>query len=465
MDARNQLLRRLPAVDAVMAREDVQALLAEQPRNLVLGGARRAIADRRAALLAGRSQRTAIGAADVQAAIDRWTRPRLRTVINATGVMLHTNLGRAPLPPVALERMGRVCTTYSNLEFDLDSGRRGQRLALVRDILCELTGAEAALVVNNNAGAVYLGLRALAAGRQVLVSRGELVEIGGSFRVPDVMAASGAELCEVGTTNRTRLADYERAIGPETGLILKVNRSNFALVGFTEETPVEQLAELARRAGLTFMLDMGSACLLERPPAQMQGYRPRAALEAGADLICFSGDKLLGGPQAGIVLGAERLVAQLARDPMARALRVDKMTLAALEACLDAYRGGDEAARALPVVAMMLAEPDALRRRAERLQAALAERLPGWSLAVEASEAQVGGGSLPLLNWPSFAVALQPPAGGCAALAERLRSGEPAVLGRLQHERLLLDVRCLLGDDQLAPLADAVARAAAAPAG
>ncbi len=465
MDARNQLLRRLPAVDAVMARQDVQALLAEQPRNLVLGGARRAIADRRAALLAGRSQRTDIGAADVQTAIDRWTRPRLRTVINASGVMLHTNLGRAPLPPEVLERMARVCTSYSNLELDLASGRRGQRMALVRDILCELTGAEAALVVNNNAGAVYLGLRALAAGRQVLVSRGELVEIGGSFRVPDVMAASGAELCEVGTTNRTRLADYERAIGPETGLILKVNRSNFALVGFTEETPVEQLAELARRAGLPLMLDMGSACLLERPPAQMHGYRPRAALEAGADLVCFSGDKLLGGPQAGVVLGAERLVAQLARDPMARALRVDKMTLAALEACLAVYRGGDEAARVLPVVAMMLAEPDALRRRAERLRAALAERLPDWSLAVEASEAQVGGGSLPLLAWPSSAVALQPPAGGCAALAERLRSGEPAVLGRLQHERLLLDVRCLLGDEQLEALADAVARAAAAAAG
>jgi len=312
-------------------------------------------------------------------------------------------------------------------------------------------------VVNNNAAAVYLILRALAAGREVLVSRGELVEIGGSFRIPDVMAASGARLREVGTTNRTRLADYERAIGPETGLILKVHRSNFELVGFTEETPLADLAGLARQHRLPLVLDLGAATLLEQPPEPVRPYVVASVLKAGPDLVCFSGDKLLGGPQAGIILGAEQLVGRLARDPMARALRVDKLTLAALEACLSAYRGGDPGARSIPVVDMLMASGDELRARAERLCGMIRERACGLQAEVIPSQAQVGGGSLPLVQWPSFAVALRPAGLGLEEMAERLRLGEPAVLGRLQQDRLVLDVRTLVSDTQLSALAERVA--------
>ncbi len=442
----------------MLARADVQALLQRHPRSVVAGGVRRAVDARRSAMLDGLTDRDEIDVDDVSRAIEDWTRPALRTVINATGILLHTNLGRAPLPRAAVERLAAVCGTYSNLEMNLTNGKRGSRMDLVRDVLLERTGAEAALVVNNNAAAVYLALRTLAAGREVIVSRGELVEIGGSFRVPDVMAASGAVLREVGTTNRTRLSDYERAIGPETALILKVHRSNFELVGFTEETSLKELAPLARQHRLPLVMDMGSATLLDRPPAPVRACSIAKVLADGPDLVCFSGDKLLGGPQAGIILGSQQVVGRLASDPMARALRVDKMTLAALEACLCAYRGGDEGARTIPVVGMLLAGPDELRARAERLLALIRERTRGVEAEVIASAAQVGGGSLPLVDFPSFAVALRPADGKVEALAERLRTGEPAVLGRLQQDRLLLDVRTLLDDEQVGALSDALTR-------
>src|SRR5438105_191771 len=321
---------------------------------------------------------------------------RLRRVLNATGVLVHTNLGRAPLAEAAVERLLTTAAGYSNLEFDLAAGARGSRQEHLVDILRRLTGAEAALVVNNNAGAVLLALAALAEGREVIVSRGELIEIGDGFRIPDVLGRSGARLVEVGTTNRTRAADYERAIGPETALLLRVHQSNFRLVGFTERPRLAELAEVARRHSLPLVDDLGSGVLvqLEDEPSA------RDSLAAGADLVCFSGDKLLGGPQAGIVVGRAELVERLRRHPLQRALRADKLTLAALEGTLSLYLDPERALRDLPVLRMLQEPAEAVRARAERLA-----DLTGGT--VEETVARVGGGALPLGELPSFACALE----------------------------------------------------------
>jgi len=349
--------------------------------------------------------------------------PSLRRVINATGVIAHTNLGRAPLAEPAIERVRDVARGYSNLEYDLAAGGRGSRQAHVAGILGRLTGAEAALVVNNNAAAVMLALAALAEGREVLVSRGELIEIGDGFRIPDVLERSGARLREVGTTNRTRAADYEAAIGPETALLLRVHQSNFRVIGFTEQPRLEELADVARRNGLPLVDDLGSGALVD------VGDEPtaRASLAAGADLVCFSGDKLLGGPQAGIVVGRAELVEQLRRHPLQRALRADKLTLAALEGTLAlALDSPDE----IPVLRMLREPIETVRARAERL----AELVQG---EVEETVARAGGGALPLAELPSFACAVE------EALTTPLRLGEPPVVGILRDGRLLLDCRTL----------------------
>jgi L-seryl-tRNA(Ser) seleniumtransferase len=362
-------------------------------------------------------------------------RPSLRRVLNATGVIVHTNLGRAPLADAALDHVRETARGYSNLEYDLSTGSRGSRQDHVASLLRRLTGAEAALVVNNNAAAVLLALAALAEEREVVVSRGELIEIGDGFRIPDVLARSGARLVEVGTTNRTRAADYERAIGPETAVLLRVHQSNFRVVGFTEQPRVEELAAVARRHELPLVDDLGSGVLTEltdEPSA-------RDALASGADLVCFSGDKLLGGPQAGIVVGRADLVERLRRHPLQRALRADKLTLAALEGTLLAYL--DEPTR-IPVL-RMLGEPAAsVRTRAERL----AELVGG---SVEETIARVGGGALPLAELPSFACAVD------ESLAASLRLGDPPVVGILRDGKLLLDCRTLR-DDELADVAAAV---------
>jgi L-seryl-tRNA(Ser) seleniumtransferase len=373
----------------------------------------------------------------VEAELELLLAPRLRRVLNATGVVVHTNLGRAPLAPEALERVSEVGGGYSNLEFDLSAGSRGSRQDHVAATLRELTGAEAALVVNNNAGAVLLALAALAAGKEVIVSRGELVEIGDGFRIPDVLAHSAARLVEVGTTNRTRLADYERAIGPETGVILRVHQSNFRIVGFTEQPSVRELARLAERRGLVLVDDLGSGVLEElrdEPSA-------RRSVADGASLVCFSGDKLLGGPQAGIVAGRAELVERLRRHPLQRALRADKLTLAALEGTLALYR---TAPRRIPVLRMLQEQPTAVLSRAERLAA-----LTGG--AVEATVARVGGGALPLAELESYACTLE------LELATLLRLGDPAVVGIVRDDRLLLDCRTL-ADDEVEEAANAVAK-------
>jgi L-seryl-tRNA(Ser) seleniumtransferase len=349
--------------------------------------------------------------------------PSLTRVLNATGVIVHTNLGRAPLAEAALDHVREATRGYSNLEFDLTTGSRGSRQDHVAGILRRLTGAESALVVNNNAAAVLLALAALAEGREVIVSRGELIEIGDGFRIPDVLTRSGARLVEVGTTNRTRAADYEQAIGPETAVLLRVHQSNFRVVGFTEQPRVEELASVARRHALPLVDDLGSGvlgALTDEPSA-------REVLAAGADLVCFSGDKLLGGPQAGVIAGRADLVERLRRHPLQRALRADKLTIAALEGTLQLHIDAPER---IPVL-RMLREPAAeVRERANRLAAAVGG-------TVEKTVARVGGGALPLAELPSFACAVD------EALTGPLRAGAPPVVGIVRDGRLLLDCRTL----------------------
>ncbi|HJV29376.1 MAG TPA: L-seryl-tRNA(Sec) selenium transferase [Gaiellaceae bacterium] len=364
--------------------------------------------------------------------------PSLRRVLNATGVIVHTNLGRAPLAEAALDHVREATRGYSNLELDLTTGSRGSRQDHVAGILRRLTGAEASLVVNNNAAAVLLALAALAEGREVIVSRGELIEIGDGFRIPDVLARSGARLVEVGTTNRTRAADYESAIGPETAVLLRVHQSNFRVVGFTEQPRVEELAAIARRHELPLVDDLGSCvlgALTDEPSA-------REALAAGADLVCFSGDKLLGGPQAGVVAGRADLVERLRRHPLQRALRADKLTIAALEGTLQLHLDAPER---IPVLRMLREPVEGVRRRAERLAAAVAG-------TVEETVARVGGGALPLAELPSFACAVE------EGLAAPLRGATTPVVGIVRDGRLLLDCRTL--DDDEVPEVAAAVRAA-----
>ena len=365
-------------------------------------------------------------------------RPALRRVLNATGVIVHTNLGRAPLAAAALERVIEATRGYSNLEYDLAEGRRGSRQDHVTAIVQRLTGAESAIVVNNNAGALLLALAALAEGRDVIVSRGELIEIGDGFRIPDVLARSGARLVEVGTTNRTRAADYENAIDERTALLLRVHQSNFRVVGFAEQPSLGELAAVARARDLPLVDDLGSGALLDlsdEPTA-------RASLAAGADLVCFSGDKLLGGPQAGIVAGRADLVERLRRHPLHRALRIDKLSLAALEGTLLLYLDPERALAEVPVLRMLREPAETVRDRAERLAAAVGGE-------VEETVARVGGGALPLHELPSFACAVE------ETLAAPLREREPAVVGIVRDGRLLLDCRTL-ADGELDEVADAV---------
>ena len=371
-------------------------------------------------------------------------RPRLRRVLNATGVVVHTNLGRAPLAQEAIARMVGAAGGYSNLEYDLEQGARGSRQDHLAAILQRLTGAEAALVVNNNAAAVLLALAALAEGRDVVVSRGELIEIGDGFRIPDVLARSGARLVEVGTTNRTRAADYERAIGHQTAVVLRVHQSNFRVVGFEERPRLEEVAAVARRHGLPLVDDLGSGHVSASNKLLLGQEEPtaRESLAAGADLVCFSGDKLLGGPQAGIVLGRAELIERLRRHPLQRAVRIDKLSLAALEGTLLLHL---EAPERIPVLRTLAQKRDAVRERAERLAAATGGE-------VEETVGRVGGGALPLAELPSFACGLE------ESLAVALRGGEPPVVGVVRDGRLLLD--CLTLTDEEAEEAAAAVRAA-----
>ena len=424
-------LRDLPSVDDVLRDERVSTF----PHELAVAAARTVLEQAREEIRDGREPGSL--ADRVVDELERARRPSLRRVLNATGVLVHTNLGRAPLADAALARVAEVGSGYSNLEYDLESGARGSRQDHLAGLLRRLTGAESALVVNNNAAAVLLALAALAEGREVVVSRGELIEIGDGFRIPDVLARSGARLVEVGTTNRTHASDYERAIGPDTALLLRVHQSNFRVVGFSERPSLGEIAEIARRHEVPLVDDLGSGALApvgdEPTPAE--------SLRAGADLVCFSGDKLLGGPQAGVVVGRAELVERLRRHPLQRALRADKLTLAALEGTLALAL--DPATRNHVPVLRMLHEPiEAVRARAERLAA-----LVGGE--VEETVARVGGGALPLAELPSVACAVE------EELAERLRLGEPPVVAVVRDGRTLLDCRTLT-DADVDPVAAAV---------
>ncbi|OGL20844.1 MAG: L-seryl-tRNA(Sec) selenium transferase, partial [Candidatus Rokubacteria bacterium RIFCSPLOWO2_12_FULL_69_21] len=382
----------------------------------------------------------------------------LAPVVNATGVVLHTNLGRALLSPLTLERLRRVGSAYSNLELDLKTKERGSRYVHVDGLLKRLTGAPASLVVNNNAAAVLLALESLARGKEVIVSRGELIEIGGEFRIPDIMRRSGAILREVGTTNRTHLKDYADAIGPETALLLKVHTSNYRVLGFTAQVPTRDLVELGRSRGIPAMEDLGSGCFVDLRPYGFP-YEPtvQEAVAAGLDLVSFSGDKLLGGPQAGIVVGKTELVERLKKNPLNRALRIDKLTLAGLEATLYAYEAGN-AIETIPTLRMLTERLAAVRRRARRLLRRLSPPVAAaLGAALSEGRAQVGGGSLPLVELPTVALAIGTAGRPAQQLDEALRNGEPPVIGRIADDRLLLDCRTVLNSD-IPALADALSR-------
>ncbi|HEU4722570.1 MAG TPA: L-seryl-tRNA(Sec) selenium transferase, partial [Gemmatimonadaceae bacterium] len=422
------------------------------PRTLVVDAVRAAVAQARETATAPADDDG--WAAAIASRLTELARPSLRRVINATGVVLHTNLGRAPLPDVAIDAVAAIAGGYSNLELDLASGARGSRYTHCAALLRELTGAEDALVVNNCAAALVLALNTVAEGREAILSRGELVEIGGSFRVHDIMSKSGARLREVGATNRTHLADYERAIGPETGALLKVHRSNFAVRGFTAEASVPELAPLAAAHGLPIVHDLGSGLLIGLESIGLRGEpTAREAREAGATIVVMSGDKLLGGPQAGLIVGEARWLEAMRRNPLARSYRVDKLTLAALEATLALYREPERALREIPTLALLGASCDALRARARALCETLAQ--DGVACAAIESTGSVGAGAFPDATLPGAAVALD---GDAERWAARLRAGSPAVVGRIHEGRMQLDLRAVL-ERELPALARAVVAA------
>ncbi|MCC6801578.1 MAG: L-seryl-tRNA(Sec) selenium transferase [Anaerolineae bacterium] len=433
----NSLLRALPSVDVLITSAGGAALAARYGRAAALDALRAALDSARASLLDGAEIPADAGALldAAAAALHRVFRPSLRPVINATGIILHTNLGRAPLSESAQRAMLDVAANYSTLEFDLDSGKRGSRLLHPEAALCAVTGAEAALVVNNNAAALLLILSAFAHGREVIISRGQLVEIGGGFRIPDVLLQSGAKLVEVGTTNRTRPADYQRAVTPETALILRAHASNFKQIGFVESAPLDALAQIAHKHNLLLVDDLGSGTLIDTTRYGL-AYEPlvQDSLAAGVDLVAFSGDKLLGGPQAGIILGKKPLIHALKRHALARAIRADKLCLAALVATLDHYRRGD-AAEHIPIWRMIARPLPEIQALAE----SWAQALDG---AVIPGESAVGGGSLPGATLPTALLALDVP--GADAFCAALRAGDLPVIARIRDGRVLLDPRTVL---------------------
>jgi L-seryl-tRNA(Ser) seleniumtransferase len=440
-------LRALPSV------EELAASLEGVPHPDAVRAARAVIEEERARILGGGGPPD-VGVSPLADAARTWlasdAQPRLRRVINASGVIVHTNLGRAPLADAARDAVAAAADGYSNLEYDLERGERGSRQAHVEELLCSLTGAEAAIVVNNCAGAVLLAAAALAAGRELIVSRGQLVEIGGSFRVPDVVAQSGATLVEVGTTNRTRLADYEAAVGERTGAIMRAHQSNFRTVGFVEEPSIEELCAL----GAPVIDDVGSGALAEGVPELADEPAVARSVAAGAAVACFSGDKLLGGPQAGLMVGRADAIGMCRSHPLARALRVDKLSLAALEATLRLYRDPRAAVREVPVLRMLVAAEAELQARAE----ALAARIGAARARVIRAPAKVGGGALPLLELEGPVCAVDPGALGADELARRLRAADPPVIGRTRDGWLLLDPRTLT-DDEARIAGDAVVNA------
>ncbi|HUF52084.1 MAG TPA: L-seryl-tRNA(Sec) selenium transferase [Longimicrobiales bacterium] len=443
--------RALPSVDRLLSSAEFGTLLTDQPRELVAIMLKDELAQVRAGLSAAAPlppelREAAFYAARVRAAITRASTASLVPVLNATGVVLHTNLGRAPLAVAAVDAIQRIALGYSNLEYDMDSGSRGSRYSHCRDILVRLTGAEDALVVNNNAAALVLALNTLARGLDAIISRGELVEIGGAFRVPEIMARSGAVLHEVGATNRTHIDDYRGALSARTGVLLKVHPSNFTMAGYTADVGVADLAGVARGAGVPLVHDIGSGLLL--PPAELglpaHEPTPAASLAAGADIITLSGDKLLGGPQCGIVLGRAALIDRMRRNPLCRALRVDKLTLAALAATLRLYLDPARARREIPVLRMLTLVPEELNARAAALAARCADA--GVPCRTFMASSAVGGGATPAAVLPTVLVQITIAQPRASELEQRLRSGEPHVIARIVDDCVALDLRTVPPD-------------------
>ncbi len=443
-------LRNLPSVERLVSRFEQEDGAGRYPRALLVECARAVVERARTRLLRAETVDVTPEAllADLRSLIQSRVTPTLTRAVNATGIILHTNLGRAPLSRAAAQAVADMLAGYSTLEIDRQSGRRGSRHHHVEPLLTRLTGAEAAFAVNNNAAAVLLTLAALAPGKPVIVSRGELVEIGGSFRMPDVMSQSGVALVEVGTTNRTHLKDYERAITPDMGLLLKVHRSNFTMSGFVTDVSTGDLVELGRRHGIPVVYDLGSGCLVDLRTRGLP-YEPtvQEAVALGCDVVTFSGDKLLGGPQAGLIVGRARYVETVRSHPLARTVRMDKLDYAALAATLQQYVDPETAWKTLPVLQMLGLSPDALRGRAEALRTDIAVVAPAWQVSTQASVAEVGGGSLPEAHLPSFAVTIRSPL-PADHLEQQLRAYQPPVFSRIENDAVLLDVRTLLPGDE-----------------
>ncbi len=455
--------RNLPSVNDVLAVPALQALEREHAHDVIVAAVRHELGEVRGRLgqgetLDGQLNAEAV-AGRVAERLGRELRPKLRKVINATGIILHTNLGRAPVAEAAARAAYEAARGYLNLELDLENGKRSSRQAAIRDWVCRLTGAESATAVNNNAAATVIALRAIAQGKEVVLSRGQLIEIGGSFRIPEIMAVSGASLREVGTTNITRLSDYERAIGPDTAALMQIHSSNYRISGFTKSVPLADLVALGKKCHLPVLDDIGSGALIDFGRFGFQDEPvARASIAAGADLVLFSGDKLLGGPQAGILAGRKDLIARIEKDPLMRAFRLDKMTLASLEATLRLYLNEAVALREVPGLRMLGTPLGELRQRAESLAVRLRAVEGIASVKVNEDVAYVGGGSLPDQALKTCVLEVQACDVSDADLAQRLRTGTPAVMGRLRDGQLLLDLRTVF-PDQEADLVDAVRRA------
>ena len=448
---RQQKLRRLPGVDRLLARTDKDPFFGPVPKSLTTRVIRHVIEDLRSAIMADdpSANEDALAEARVMeqvvAQLQKALEANLKPLVNATGIVVHTNLGRSLLAEAAAENVAQMAGNYSNLEFDLEKSARGSRYTAVEALICEISGAEAAMAVNNNAGAVLLCLDTLASGRQVIVSRGELVEIGGSFRIPDVMAKSGARLKEVGTTNRTHPRDYEKAIGDETGLLLKVHTSNFAVVGFTASVSLTDLVLLGRKYRLPVMEDLGSGTFVDFSRyGLMKEPTVQESVAAGMDVVTFSGDKLLGGPQAGIIVGKKDIIDRVKKNPLTRALRIDKMTLAALEATLRIYRNESEAVRCIPTLRMLTRPLVDITADAEKLARQL-QQIDDPKLAVELADrsSRAGGGSLPLLDLPTKSVDLRIQGISVNALERHMRNNRPPIIGRIESDRFVMDPRTI----------------------
>ncbi len=460
------LLKRLPGIDHILDLMEKEDFFRDIPRSVRLQCGRKTVAGLRADILSGQKRISEADLTDegilqsVRNIAHEAMKPRLVRTINATGVVLHTNMGRSLLCRDAVANMATVAAHYSNLEFDLSSGKRGSRYSAVEEILCELSGSEAAMAVNNNAGAVLLCLDTLARGKNVIVSRGELVEIGGAFRIPDVMAKSGGILKEVGTTNRTHLKDYELAIDSETALVLKVHTSNYAVVGFTASVSLKELVALGKAYRLPVMEDLGSGTLID---FSKYGMRPEPTVQQsisdGADLVTFSGDKLLGGPQAGIIVGRASLLEEIKKNSLTRALRIDKLTLAALESTLRLYRNKSKALTEIPTLRMLTCPIDTIRARAQQLHEilqAIGDSRLQLSLCDRAS--RVGGGAFPLEELPSRCVGIRITGMPVNAFEKRMRLGNPPVIGRIEEDIWMMDLRTVQ-DEELALIRDAVEKA------